>query len=110
MEITKRVTDSALVVDVLGKLDTQTAGSAMDQLQQYLGVDKGNLLINLSGLDFVSSSGLRVILRAAKQVRASGGTMKVCGARGVVKEVLEISGFDSLLDLHDDEDQALASF
>ena len=69
MEITKRVTDSALVVDVVGKLDTQTAGSAMDQLQQYLGVDKGNLLINLSGLDFVSSSGLRVILRAAKQVR-----------------------------------------
>lgn len=110
MEITKRVTDSALVVDVVGKLDTQTAGSAMDQLQQYLGVDKGNLLINLSGLDFVSSSGLRVILRAAKQVRASGGNMKVCGARGVVKEVLEISGFDSLLDLHEDEDQALASF
>jgi len=110
MEITKRVTDSALVVDVVGKLDTQTAGSAMDQLQQYLGVDKGNLLINLSGLDFVSSSGLRVILRAAKQVRASGGNMKVCGARGVVKEVLEISGFDSLLDLHEDEGQALASF
>ena len=110
MEITKRVTDSALVVDVVGKLDTQTAGSAMDQLQQYLGVDKGNLLINLSGLDFVSSSGLRVILRAAKQVRANGGNMKVCGARGVVKEVLEISGFDSLLDLHDDEGQALASF
>jgi anti-sigma B factor antagonist len=110
MELTKRATDNALVVDMVGKLDTQTAGSAMDQLQEILSANDGNLLINLSGLDFVSSSGLRVILRAAKQVRSKGGNMKVCGARGVVKEVLEISGFDSLLDLHDEEGPALAAF
>lgn len=110
MELTKRATDNALVVDIVGKLDTQTAGSAMDQLREYLGANDGNLLINLSGLDFVSSSGLRVILRAAKLMRTKGGDMKVCGARGVVKEVLEISGFDSLLDLHDEEAQALAAF
>jgi len=36
--------------------------------------------------------------------------MKVCGARGMVKEVLEISGFDRLLALHDEEAQALAAF
>jgi anti-anti-sigma factor len=110
MELSKRVMDNALVVDMAGKLDTQTAGPAMDELQQHLDANEGNLLINLSGLDFVSSSGLRVILRAAKQVRGKGGNMKVCGARGVVKEVLEISGFDSLLDMHDEEEQALSSF
>lgn len=110
MELSKRDTDSALVIDMAGKLDTQTAGPAMDELQGYLDDNQGNLLINLEGLEFVSSSGLRVILRAAKQVRARGGNMKVCGARGVVKEVLEISGFDSLLDLHAEEAQALAAF
>lgn len=110
MEISKRVAADTRVIDMAGKLDTQTAAPAMDELQGHLNGYNGNLLINLEGLDFVSSSGLRVILRAAKQMRVQGGKMKVCGARGVVKEVLEISGFDSLLDLHDDETQALAAF
>lgn len=110
MELTKRVLDNTLVVDIAGHLDTQTAGPAMDALQVYLDDSPDNFLINLAGLDFVSSSGLRIILRAAKQIRAKGGNMKVCGARGMVKEVLEISGFDRLLDLHDEEAQALAAF
>lgn len=110
MELTERVLDNTLVVDIAGSLDTQTAGAAMDALQVYLDGKPDNFLINLSGLDFVSSSGLRVILRAAKQVRTNGGNMKVCGARGMVKEVLEISGFDRLLALHDEEAQALAAF
>jgi len=110
MELTERVLDNTLVVDIAGSLDTQTAGAAMDALQVYLDGKPDNFLINLSGLDFVSSSGLRVILRAAKQVRAKGGNMKVCGARGMVKEVLEISSFDRLLALHDEEAQALAAF
>ena len=102
--------DNTLVVDMAGSLDTQTAGSAMDALQVHLDARPKKLLINLAGLEFVSSSGLRVILRAAKQVRANGGAMKLCGAQGMVKEVLEISGFDRLLDLHDEEAQALAAF
>lgn len=110
MEITTRTAADAQVIDMAGKLDTQTAGPAMDELKEHLADFSGNLLINLEGLEFVSSSGLRVILRAAKQMRAQGGNMKVCGARGVVKEVLEISGFDSLLDLHADEAQALSAF
>lgn len=110
MELSTRTTEQALVVDLSGKLDTQTSGAAMEQLQQHLDSGEENLLVNLSGLEFVSSSGLRVILRAAKQVKANGGKMKVCGARGVVKEVLEISGFDSLLDLHAEEEQALSAF
>jgi anti-anti-sigma regulatory factor len=46
----------------------------------------------------------------AKQVRGYGGQLKVCGATGVVKEVMEISGFDTLLDLCEDEPQAVRSF
>jgi anti-sigma B factor antagonist len=110
MELTERVLENTLVVDIAGSLDTQTAGAAMDALQVHLDGKPDNFLINLAGLDFVSSSGLRVILRAAKQVRVNGGNMKVCGARGMVKEVLEISGFDRLLALHDEEAQALAAF
>ena len=110
MEITTRTEEAAVVVDIEGKLDTQTCEAAREYLMEALSSSPAQVLISLAKLDFVSSAGLRVILRAAKQVRSYNGELKVSGAQGVVKEVLEISGFDSLLDLHEDESQALASF
>ena len=98
------------VVDLDQKLDTQTAAPTQEALLLFLANEPEQVIVNLTDLVFVSSAGLRVILRAVKQVRAYKGALKVCGARGMVKEVLEISGFDSLLDLYDEEQQALDSF
>ncbi len=101
---------SVQVIDLEQKLDTQTAAPTQEALLLFLSNQPAQVLINLSGLEFVSSAGLRVILRAAKQVRSYKGAMKVAGASGMVKEVLEISGFDSLLDMYELEQQALDSF
>jgi len=110
MNISKRSIGEILAVDIDGKLDTTTSSEALDQLLLCLEDSPARVLISLVSLEFVSSAGLRVILRVAKRVRAYGGTLKVSGAQGVVKDVLEISGFDSLLDLYDDEEQAVGSF
>ena len=110
LNISTRSLDGVVAIDIEGKLDTTTSSDALDVLLQHLQGDPTGVLINLAPLEFVSSAGLRVILRVAKRVRAYGGAMKVAGAQGMVKEVLEISGFDSLLDLYDDEDQAMAAF
>lgn len=110
MNINTRSLDEIVAIDIEGKLDTQTSTPALEQLMQILESSPGKVLISLALLEFVSSAGLRVILRAAKQVRSYGGELKVSGAQGVVKEVLEISGFDSLLDLYEDEEQAVGSF
>ena len=109
MEITNRNVDDVTIVDISGSLDTQTSGAASDEISK-IAQDATKLLINLEKLDFLSSAGLRVILRAAKQIKGSGGAIKLCNAAGVVKEVMEISGFGSLLDLHATEEDALASF
>jgi anti-anti-sigma factor len=110
MNISTRSLDEIVAIDIEGKLDTQTATPALEQLLQILESSPGKVLISLAMLEFVSSAGLRVILRAAKQVRSYDGELKVSGAHGVVKEVLEISGFDSLLDLYEDEEEAVGSF
>jgi anti-sigma B factor antagonist len=110
MNISTRSLDEIVAIDIEGKLDTQTSTPALEQLLQLLESNPGKVLISLAPLEFVSSAGLRVILRVAKQVRGYGGDLKVSGAQGVVKEVLEISGFDSLLDLYEDEEQAVGSF
>jgi anti-anti-sigma factor len=110
MNIYTRSLDEIVAIDIEGKLDTQTATPALEQLLQILESSPGKVLISLALLEFISSAGLRVILRVAKQVGSYRGELKVSGAQGVVKEVLEISGFDSLLDLYEDEEQAVGSF
>lgn len=110
MNINTRTVGEVSVFDIEGKLDTQTSTPALEELQEYLASKPGKVLVSLTSLEFISSAGLRVILKVAKDVRGYGGAIRVCEAHGVVKEVLEISGFDSLLDLHGEEAQAMASF
>jgi len=115
MNISTRNVGGILAIDIEGKLDTQTAtpameAPAMEELLQYLESSPDKVLISLAPLEFISSVGLRVLLRIAKEMRGYGGELKVSGAQGVVKDVLEISGFDTLLDLYEDESQAIGSF
>jgi anti-anti-sigma regulatory factor len=49
-------------------------------------------------------------LRTAKQVQGADGKLMVCHANGVVKEVMELSGFESFLQMHETEEDALAAF
>ena len=109
MNISTRKNAEILIIDIEGKLDTQTSDQALVELTRCLEHRPVSVLISLALLDFISSAGLRVILRIAKNVRENGAELRISGARGVVKEVLEISGFDSLLDLCEDEAQAIKS-
>ena len=110
MNINTQLVDAILAIDIEGRLDTQTYAAALDELLAHIDAKPDKVLIRLSSLEFVSSAGLRVILRIAKQVSGYGGELKVSSAQGVVQEVLAISGFDKLLDLHKDEAEAIASF
>lgn len=110
MEISTRTSVDVVIVDFEGRLDTQTSGPAADEMDEITGSGDKNILLNFEKLDFISSAGLRVFLRTAKQLRSSGGSMKACNPNDVVKEIMEISGFDSLFDLHETEQEALDSF
>ncbi len=110
MQIDTREISNILVVDMAGRLDTSTSGDAYDEIVRITENSGDKMVLNLDKLEFVSSAGLRVILTAAKLLRASSGEMKICHANGVVKEVLETSGFDKLIDIHDTEENAVAAF
>ncbi len=110
MNISTRSIGDVCALDIEGKLDTQTSVPALEELMDHLDASPSKVLISLASLEFVSSVGLRVILRIAKHVSGYGGDLKVSGAHGMVKEVLEMSGFDSLLDLYENEERAVSSF
>ena len=110
MQISTRKVEDVLAIDIEGKLDTTTSTPALEELMKCLESSPHKVLVNLEKLEFASSAGLRVFLRIAKHVRGYKGEMKVCAANGVVKEVLEISGFDSLLDMYGEQQAALDSY
>jgi anti-sigma B factor antagonist len=110
MKIETRKIYDVLVVDMAGKLDTSTSGDASDQMVKIAQGDNKQVVLNLDGLEYVSSAGLRVILLASKLLQAGRGELKICHARDIVKKVLETSGFNSLLKIYDTEKDAVAAF
>src|SRR5262245_54192120 len=110
MDIQTRRVQDVLVVDLAGRLESRTAGPASTELTKIAQGNDRKVLLNVERLEYVSSAGLRAILVAAKLLQVNGGSIRICGANATVKRVMEVSGFHSLLHLHDSEKQALAAF
>ncbi len=110
MEISTREAYGVQIVDMKGRLDSRTAGPSSDKLVQIAKGDNKQVLINLGELEFITSAGLRVLLVAAKLLQNSGGALKLCNANEMVQQVLETSGFNSLLHLYPTEADAIKSF
>jgi anti-sigma B factor antagonist len=107
--ITKEIND-VIVVDLKGNLDTNTAPDAETRINDYLESGTKKIIINLGQTQYVSSAGLRVFLATAKKLTASGGAFKLCGANEVVQEILDISGFSTILIVKKTEEEALTNF
>lgn len=110
MQIKTRQAYDVLVVDMVGRLDSKTAGYGNDEMVRIVKGDCKKVLINLENLEFVTSAGLRVLLIAAKLLQSAKGQLKLCSANEAVEQVLETCGFKSLLQLYPNEAAAIKSF
>ncbi len=110
MEITSKDVDGISVVDLVGRLDTNTASEAEKSLAAIVEGGASKLLLNFDKLDFVSSAGLRIILATAKKLKASGGQLQLCALNEIVQEIFDISGFSTLLTVHKNVDDGLGGF
>jgi anti-anti-sigma factor len=110
MQIATREVGKVLVIDLAGRLDSRTAGEVGDRLDAVGTGETHQVVLNLAGLEFVSSAGLRVILRLAKLLQSHGGELRLAAAQPMVAEILATTGFDSLLRMHGTETEAAAAF
>lgn len=95
IEISKKIEQENVELAVSGKLDTISAPEFEAALDEVLPGAK-TLVLNLSGLDYIASSGLRVVLRAQKAMKTQG-SMKLINVGENVKEVFDITGFTDFL-------------
>ena len=95
MTIEKKINQDELTLIVSGRLDTQTAPELEAELDASLSGLK-ELTFDMTNLEYVSSAGLRVILKAQKAMNAQG-SMKLTGVNDSIMEVFDITGFLDIL-------------
>ncbi len=97
MKIEKRLENGKACYVLEGRLDTTTAPDLERELKGDMdGIDA--LTLDFSGLDYISSAGLRVLLSAHKAMSGKGG-MKVTNASELVREVFDVTGFSDILNI-----------
>ena len=95
MTIEKKLNGENTLLVVAGRLDTQTAPELEAVLDEIL-VSTKDLTFDLTALEYVSSAGLRVILKAQKAMNQKGA-MRLTGVNDSIMEVFDITGFLDIL-------------
>ena len=95
MTIEKKINGESVTLIVSGRLDTQTAPELEAELDAVLSGLK-ELTFDMTNLEYVSSAGLRVILKAQKAMNTQG-SMKLTGVNDSIMEVFDITGFLDIL-------------
>jgi len=110
MEITENKTDKCTVIGIVGRLDTTNYSVLEKKLMELIDAGQVHLLIDLSKMDYVSSSGLRILLMALKRITVAKGKFALCSLQENIKEIFEISGFTNIFEIYDNEEAGVKAF
>lgn len=97
MTISTALENGTLTLRPEGRLDSVTSDDLSAVLAEHFTADVGTLVLDLSGVDFISSKGLRVLVSVYKGL--NGRTMTLTGANTSVKEIFRISGLAKTFDI-----------
>lgn len=110
MEISEKNIDGTDVVSLSGRLDAYSAGDLEKKLDSLIEAAHIKLIINFEQLEYISSSGLRVLLSALKKVKKQQGDIKLACLKPGIKEVFNISGFTQIFNMCDTVEAASKGF
>ncbi len=113
LELKQARIEDVVVITVSGRVDHANADQFRAALWPHLASCTGGgdrLVLDLAGLEYISSAGLRVLMLASRDVKSRDGRLVVCGLQPIVKEIFEISRFNIVLNVLPDRTAALAEF
>jgi anti-anti-sigma factor len=110
MEINTKQAGTVAQISIQGSVDGLTAGSLMDSLAALVHSGQSRLVVDFSGVDYISSAGLRALLATVKESRQAGGDLRLSNVSADVNRVLELSGFTNILKVFPDLAAATESF
>jgi stage II sporulation protein AA (anti-sigma F factor antagonist) len=110
MEIKQEKKGEVTVMNVSGRLDATTAMELESSLVPVIEKDGKMIVMNLEGLEYISSAGLRILLLGMKMIKKIPGKMVICEMREHIREIFEIAGFLPIFTIVSTEEDALALF
>ncbi len=107
MDIVSIKQGDAMLVRLQGRMDVVTAPAFDQECDKIMQGGNNFLVVDMGGLEYISSAGLRCILGVDKKIKAQGGKLALCNLKGMVKEVFQISGFSVMFSTFDTLEAAL---
>jgi len=108
MDIPIERNNGTLIAAPSGRIDGFNAQDFHQTLTGAISGDDTAVLVDMSGLNYISSAGLRAILMIAKALWQRKAKFMLCSLSGSIGEVFKMSGFDKIIEIHDSKDDALA--
>jgi len=103
------IKDDVAVVTIMGRIDSDTAPAFDEELTRALG-ESNKLLISLIGVDYMSSAGIRAIVKASQAVEKNGGAVKLAFVPESINSILYTVGLNQKIRSYATVDEAVASF
>lgn len=102
--------NNSTIVRVTGSVDALTAAELSRVLSNQLTDGHANLVVDLIGVEFMSSAGLRSLLGAVKEARSKGGDLRITSTNPGIDKVLKMSGFHNIAEVFASQAEAVSSF
>jgi anti-sigma B factor antagonist len=110
MDVLEQRIEGVVVLSVKGRLDSNTSDEFEERLLNMVLEGETRFILDFEDLDYISSAGLRVLLKATKELKKKSGRLCLCSIRDYIREVFDLSGFSSFLPIHSDIGESLKGF
>ena len=107
MLLNQELRDSCLILRPTGRIDSMSASQLARVVSEQIEAGIKHIVLDCSDMEFINSSGLRVVLLAGKRLKAVGGGLALACLRDMVREIFEMIGFIALFPTAVDLDDAL---
>lgn len=110
MQLVEKKAGPVTILEISGRLDSNTSKELEERVMGVVDGGAKHLLMDFGGVDYINSSGLRVLLMAFQRLKKNGGRLHLCAIKDYMREVFDISGYTEIFPLFPEQPEALAAF
>jgi len=107
MEVDERKENGITILVLKGRLDSNTSDQFGEKLYSLIQAGENKLILDLGGVDYISSAGLRVIIKSVKDLKRIDGQLCLCSMKDYIREIFDLSGIATILPIHPTLEESL---